>query len=76
MGIFNFIEKKNKSKSISEKANILQNRNIEPATKKVSQKTLKKDLTNFLKGGIMNKSPRERNESFSKAKRRRLHLEN
>ena len=44
MGIFNFIGKKNKSKSISEKANILQNRNIEPATKKVSQNTLAEDI--------------------------------
>ena len=54
-------------------------KNHREENKKVSQKTLKKDLTNFLKCGIMNKSPREKrqtNASENRKERRTLHLEN
>lgn len=44
MGIFDFLGKKNKSKSISEKANILKDKKIESPAKKVSPNILAEDI--------------------------------
>ena len=49
MGIFDFLGKKNKSKSISEKANILKDRKIESPAKKVSPNILAEDIKEVIK---------------------------